>query len=60
MYTVNQNYKESQLRDLQHAMERVEYNLSENIAACTMFTNNMYTDSLLDKFLNKQYSSFNE
>ncbi|MDF2484326.1 MAG: hypothetical protein K0R46_494 [Herbinix sp.] len=60
MYTVSGNYKESQLRDLQHAMERVEYNLGENIAACTMFTNNMYTDSLLDKFLNKQYSSFNE
>jgi two-component system sensor histidine kinase YesM len=60
MYTVNVNYNESQLRDLRHAMERVEYNLSQNIEACTLFTNNMYTDSLLDKFLNRQYSSYND
>jgi two-component system, sensor histidine kinase YesM len=60
MYTVNMNHNESKLRDLKHAMERVEYNLSQNIQACTLFTNNMYTDSLLDKFLNKQYSSYNE
>ena len=60
MYTVNVNYNESQLRDLRHAMERVEYNLGQNIEACIMFTNNMYTDSLLNKFLNKQYSSFND
>ncbi len=60
MYTVNVNYNESQLRDLRHAIERVEYNLGQNIEACTLFTNNMYTDSLLDKFLNKQYSSFND
>ena len=60
MYNVNQNYKESQLRDLRHAMERVEYNLSQNIEACTLFTNNMYTDGLLDKFLNKQYKSYND
>ncbi len=60
LYTVNMNYKESQQRDLRHAMERVEYNLGENIEACTLFTNNMYTDRLLDKFLNKQYSSYND
>jgi two-component system sensor histidine kinase YesM len=60
LYTVNVNYNESQMRDLRHTMERVEYNLGQNIDACTLFTNNMYTDSLLDKFLNKQYSSYND
>ena len=60
LYTVNVNYNESQMRDLRHTMERVEYNLGQNIEACTLFTNNMYTDSLLDKFLNKQYSSYND
>ncbi|MGF7142675.1 two-component system sensor histidine kinase YesM [Anaerotaenia torta] len=59
MYTVNSNYRESQMRDLGHAMERVEYNLKENIEDCILFTNNMYTDSSLDKFLNRNYSSYN-
>jgi two-component system sensor histidine kinase YesM len=60
LYTVNVNYNESRMRDLRHAMERVEYNLGQNIEASTLFTNNMYTDSLLNKFLNKQYSSYND
>lgn len=60
MYTVNANYRESQLRDLRHAMERVEYNLGETIEGCILFTNNMYTDSSLDKFLNRRYSSYND
>lgn len=60
LYTVNVNYNESQMRDLRHAVERVEYNLGQNIEACTLFTNNMYTDSSLDKFLNRKYSSYND
>jgi two-component system sensor histidine kinase YesM len=59
MYTVNANYRESQLRDLRHVLERVEYNLGEAIEDGTLFTNNMYTDSSLDKFLNRKYSSYN-
>ncbi len=57
MYNVNANYKESLYREMQHAIERVEYNLSEFINTCTLFTNNMYTDNILDRFLNKKYSS---
>ncbi len=60
LYTVNVNYNESQMRDLRHAIERVEYNIGKNIEACTLFTNNMYTDNMLDKFLNKKYSTYND
>ncbi len=57
MYYVNSTYKQSHYREMQHAMERVEYNLSEFVSTCILFTNNMYTDNILDKFLNKKYSS---
>ncbi len=57
MYNVNSNYKGSRYREMQHAMERVEYNLSEFVSTCILFTNNMYMDNILDKFLNKKYSS---
>ncbi|MDF2943966.1 MAG: hypothetical protein K0S01_2824 [Herbinix sp.] len=58
MYNVNANSKESQMRDLLHVMERVEYNLSEKVDASILFTNNLYTDSLLNSFLNKKYTSY--
>ncbi|HWT27677.1 MAG TPA: sensor histidine kinase [Mobilitalea sp.] len=55
MYTVKQNSKEGQMRDLTHVMERVEYNLSETVNGCILFTNNIYRDRMLDEFLNKTY-----
>ncbi len=60
MYNMNANSKESQMRDLQHAMERVEYNLSETVEGCILFTNNIYTNRLLSKFLDKNYKSYME
>jgi len=58
MYNVNANSQESQKRDLQHAMERVEYNLSATVEGCILFTNNLYTDRSLEKFLTKNYISY--
>jgi two-component system sensor histidine kinase YesM len=58
LYNMNKSDKESQLVNLSHAMDRVEYNLNANIDNCILFTNNMYYDRDLNKFLNKQYADF--
>ena len=58
LYNMNKSDKESQLVSLSHAMDRVEYNLNSNINNCILFTNNMYYDRDLNKFLNKQYTDF--
>lgn len=44
--------------NLTHAMDRVEYNMSSNVSNCILFTNNMYYDRELNKFLNKQYADY--
>lgn len=36
-------------------MERVEYNLTETVDGCILFTNNLYNDRFLDDFLNREY-----
>jgi two-component system sensor histidine kinase YesM len=48
------------MRDLQHVIERVEYNLRETVNGCILFTNNLYTDRLLVKFLEKKYKSYTD
>ncbi len=58
LYNMNKSDKESQLVSLSHAMDRVEYNLNTTINNCIMFTNNMYYDRDLNKFLNRQYADF--
>lgn len=58
LYNMNKSDRESQLVDLSHAMDRVKYNLRSNVNNCILFTNNMYYDPDLDKFLNKQYTDF--
>jgi two-component system sensor histidine kinase YesM len=57
LLTVNQSAKERQRKELQYAMERIEYNLSEIVNGCILFTNNLYNDRQLDAFLNKKYES---
>ncbi|HKL99215.1 MAG TPA: hypothetical protein VJZ06_04845, partial [Mobilitalea sp.] len=54
---VNQNSKQMKMRDLQYLTERVEYNMSEAVVGSIMFTYNIYSDEILDKFLNKKYES---
>ena len=39
LLTVNQSAKERQRKELQYAMERIEYNLSEIVNGCILFTN---------------------
>lgn len=56
--TVNQSAREKQTKDLQHVMERVEYNLRETLKGCISFTNNLYNDRLLDEFLNTKYPDY--
>jgi two-component system sensor histidine kinase YesM len=58
MFNVTYNLKENQMRDLQHVIERVEYNLRETVDGCILFTNNLYTDRLLVKFLERKYKSY--
>jgi len=57
LITVNRSAKEKQYKELQYVMERIEYNLSETVNGCILFTNNLYNDRLLDEFLNKEYRS---
>jgi two-component system sensor histidine kinase YesM len=57
LLTVNQSAKEKQRKELQYALERIEYNLSEIVNGCILFTNNLYNDRLLDAFLNKEYEN---
>lgn len=56
--TVNQSAKEKQTKELQHVMERVEYNLRETVRGCILFTSNLYNDRLLDEFLNTKYPDY--
>lgn len=58
LYNMNKSYQESQMVNLSHSMDRVEYNLSKAISNCILFTNNMYYDRTLNKFLNKQYEDY--
>lgn len=58
LMTVNRSSKENQEKELQYVMERIEYNLSETVNGCMLFTNNLYNDRLLDAFLNKEYKSY--
>ncbi len=58
LYNMSRSNKESQMVGLSHAMDRVEYNLISNINNCVMFTNNMYYDRVLNKFLNIQYTDY--
>ncbi len=58
LHTVNQSAKEKQTKDLQHVMERVEYNLRETLKGCISFTSNLYNDRLLDEFLNTEYPDY--
>lgn len=55
LYLVNHSNQERQLKDLAHAVERVEYNLRETVKGCISFTNNLYNDRLLNDFLNRDY-----
>lgn len=57
LYTVNQNYREDNLKDLANVMERVRSNLSDTVDSCILFTYNLYSDEQLDKFLSKQYKN---
>lgn len=54
---VNQSAREKEEKELQYVVERIEYNLSETVNGCILFTNNMYNDELLDQFLNEEYEN---
>ena len=55
LYTLNSNYRENRMKDHTYVMERVKSNLSDTIDSCILFTYNLYSDEMLDKFLSKQY-----
>ncbi|MBH1942232.1 histidine kinase [Mobilitalea sibirica] len=57
---MNSSYKKENENHLTNTMERVEYNLNKIIEASIKFTYNLYTDSLLDEFLNKKYDNYLE
>lgn len=55
LYSINQNSEKEKRAALQHVMERVEYNLSETVDGCILFTSNFYTDRMMNAFLTKTY-----
>lgn len=60
MINVRKNIRESHMRELQNAIARVEYDLEETVNRCYLFTSNLYTDQLLDDFLDHRYKSYND
>lgn len=58
LHTVNVNSIRDQQKELQYAMERIEYNLTETVNGCILFTNNLYMDPSLNQFLNKKYINY--
>lgn len=57
LYSIQRNARQDQLTALKDAMKRLEYNLDEIVNGSILFTHNLYTDQLLNDFLNHQYSS---
>jgi two-component system sensor histidine kinase YesM len=55
---VNVNSLRDQEKELQYAMERIEYNLTETVNGCILFTNNLYMDPSVNQFLNKKYINY--
>lgn len=55
LYTVNSHYIENRMRDHTYVMERIKSNLIETVDSCILFTYNLYSNEMLDKFLSKQY-----
>ena len=55
LLTVNKSYENEKRKELSYVIERVEYNLSEIVEGCILFTNNLYNDQLLNDFLNTKY-----
>lgn len=60
LYNVSEDIRENHQRELQSSVARVEYNLEETVDRCFLFTSNLYTDQLLDDFLNEQYTSYTD
>ncbi len=58
LHTVNVNSLRDQEKELQYAMERIEYNLTETVNGCILFTNNLYMDPSVNQFLNKKYINY--
>ncbi len=58
LHTVNISSVRDREKELQYTMERIEYNLTETVNGCILFTNNLYMDQNLNKFLSKSYSSY--
>lgn len=58
LQTVNNNSKKEKEKELQYAIERVEYNLREKVNGCILFTHNTYSDPSLNDFLNKKYINY--
>ena len=57
LHTVNQNYKEDMMKDMTNVMERVKTNLKDTIDGSILFTYNMYSNEMLDNFINKKYEN---
>lgn len=57
IHNVNHNAFENRMKDFRHVLDRVQDNLKETVNGCFQFTNNLYTDQVLDNFLNKQYKN---
>jgi two-component system sensor histidine kinase YesM len=60
MINVGKNARESQKREFQNVIDRVEYNLRETVNRCLLFTSNLYTDQSLDEFLNYNYRTYED
>ncbi|MFU0826756.1 MAG: HAMP domain-containing protein [Lachnoclostridium sp.] len=58
LIVVNRSAREKEEKELQYVMERIEYNLSETVNGCILFTNNLYNDEILDRFLNREYEDY--
>lgn len=58
MYSfIKQSALKEQVDSMHNTMNRLEYNLTEKLTACMSVSNYLYTDHLLNNFLNKVYEN---
>jgi len=58
--TIRNNQVKEQKINMEHAMDRVKYNLGTVIDDCVLVSNHLHSDIILNDFINKRYSDLIE
>lgn len=58
--TIRNNQVKEQKINMEHAMDRVKYNLGTVIDDCVLISNHLHSDIILNNFINKRYNDLIE